>query len=256
MLLASGLPFVPSDAILVTLQAALVLVPGSPHRRAASPLVGLAVPAGALAAGVAIARAAGGASFLAVLAAVATPLLAAAAGPLRGWPRPWLPALAVPPLYAAAWLEPRTLGGEAAGVLLIAGACLAVTALVAGLAPPSWLAAGLVLLVALDCTLVWGDRQVGPATQALAAAAPPSVLGHPLPALQQVQLGSAQMGWLDLAAPALLGLVVARRVAAFVVTGVAAAVWSLLLLATPLIAATPPVLAGLAAGRLRRCGSR
>jgi hypothetical protein len=57
------------------------------------------------------------------------------------------------------------------------------------------------------------------------------------------------MGWLDFAAPALLGLLVRRRLTAAVTTGVAAAFWGLLLFVTSPIAATPPVLAGLLAGR-------
>src|ERR671930_993411 len=107
--------------------------------------------------------------------------------------------------------------------------------------------AGLVLLVALDVVLVWGDRQVEPAMNALQAAVPPTI-GRPLPSLQQIELGSATMGWLDFAAPALLGLLVARRLRAAVATGMTAGVWGLLLLATSPIAATPPVLAGLVAG--------
>jgi hypothetical protein len=214
-------------------------------------LVGLAVPVAALVAGVAIARASDGATFLGDLAAIATPVLAAFAGVARRRRRAWVPALLVPPLYVVAWLLPGRLVGQAAGVVLIAGACLAVTAVVADLAPARWLAVGLVLLVALDTFLVWGNRQVGPAAEALQSVTPFALLGHPLPSLQQVQFGSAQMGWLDLAAPALLGLIVERRVAAFVATGVAAGLWDLLFFVTAIVAATPPVLAGLVAGRLR-----
>ena len=202
----------------------------------------------ALVAGVVIAQLAGGANFLTALAAVATPLLAAGAGWARRWALPWLPALCVVPLYALAWLRPDTLAADAAGMVLIAGTCLAITGLVAGLAPPSWLTAGLVLLVVLDVILVWGDRQVEPTMTALQAAAPPAPAGRPLPELQQIDFGSATMGWLDFAAPALLGLLVVRRLAAAVTTGIAAALWGLLLVATSPIAATPPVLAGLAAG--------
>ena len=72
-----------------------MLVPGRPPRLGSSRLLGLAVPAAALVAGVAIAQAAGGADFLTALAAVATPLLAAGAGWARGWPLPWLPPLVV-----------------------------------------------------------------------------------------------------------------------------------------------------------------
>jgi hypothetical protein len=162
-----------------------------------------------------------------------------------------LPVLCVPPLYLLAWLRPDSLGADASGVVLIAGACLALTGLAAGLAPTSWLTAGLVLLVVLDVILVWGDRQVEPAMTALQAAAPPTV-GRELPDLQLVTFQAAVMGWLDFAAPALLGLLVARRLAATVATGVAGGLWALLFFATSPIAATPPVLAGLAAGRRRR----
>jgi hypothetical protein len=248
--------FAASYAVLVLVQAVLVLVPGRARRLGSSRALGLAVPAFALVLGVAIVRAHGGAAFLTALAAVATPVLAAGAGWARGWRLPWLPAVVVSPLYALAWLRPGTLPADAAGVALIAGACLAATGIVAALAPQGWLRAGLVLLVALDVALVWGSRQVAPTMQALSAATPPTLghFGHPLPSLQQVDFGSATMGWLDLAAPALLGLLVARRRRAAAATGLAAGAWGLLLFATSPIAATPPVLAGLVAGRRPRPG--
>lgn len=214
---------------------------------ASSRALGLLIPAAALAAGVALASSTGGADFLTALAAIATPILAAGAGWARGWARPWLPALAVPPLYALAWLRPDTLDGEAAGLVLICGACLAVTGIVAALAPRSWLVVGLVLLVVLDVVLVWGDQSVGPAMNTLQHAVPPSI-GRPLPSLQQAVLGSATMGWLDFAAPALLGLLVERRTRASGATAIAGWAWGLLLIVTSPIAATPPVLAGLLAG--------
>jgi hypothetical protein len=213
--------------------------------------IGLLVPGAALVVGVAIARASSGAVFLADLAAIASPVLAASAGFMRRWRHPWLPLLVVPPLYAVAWFWPQSLVGQGASVAVIAGACLAVAGAVAGLAPPRWIAVGLVGLVVLDCVLVWGDRQVGPAANALQAATPFALFGHALPSLQQAQFGSVQLGWLDLAAPALLGLVVERRLAAFAATAAAAGLWDLLFFVTPLIAATPPVLAGLAVGRVR-----
>jgi hypothetical protein len=224
-----------------------VLPTGRTRPLASSRVLGLAIPAAALVVGVTLAQASGGADFLAALAAFATPVVAAAAGWARGWPLPWLPGLVVPPVYALAWLRPDTLDGDAARVALIAGACLAATGVVGALAPRSWLVAGLVLLVVLDIVLVWGNRQVEPATNALQAAAPPTI-GRQLPELQQVDFGAASMGWLDLAAPALLGLLVVKRLRATVATGLAAGAWGLLLLATSPIAATPPVLAGLVAG--------
>jgi hypothetical protein len=244
---------VPSYGLLVAVQAALVLVPGRPPRLASSRALGLVVPAAAMAVGVALASSTGGADFLTALAAVVTPILAAAAGWARGWRHPWLPAAVVPALYALAWLRPDSLDGQAAGVALICGACLAVTGVVAALAPRPWLAVGLVLLVVLDCILVWGDRSVGPAMNTLAHTSTPT-LGRPLPPLQQAVLGDATMGWLDFAAPALLGLLVARRIPAAAATAVAGWVWGLLLIATSPIAATPPVLAGLLAGYRRSAG--
>ena len=206
-----------------------------------------------MAVGVALASSTGGADFLTALAAVVTPILAAGVGWARGWPHPWAPAFVVPGLYALAWLTPESIAGQAAGVALICGACLAVTGVVAALAPQSWLVVGLVLLVVLDCVLVWGDRSVGPAMNTLQHSVPPS-LGRPLPSLQQAVLGDATMGWLDFAAPALLGLLVARRVPAAAATAVAGWLWGLLLIATSPIAATPPVLAGLLAGYRRSAG--
>jgi hypothetical protein len=244
---------VPSYAVLAAVQGALVLVPGTPRPVISSRALGLLIPAAAMAAGVALASSAGGADFLTALAAVTTPVLAAGAGWARGWRHPWAPALAVPGLFALSWLRPGHLDGEAAGLVLICGACLAVTAVVAALAPRSWLVVGLVLLVVLDCVLVWGDRSVGPAMNTLQHSVPPSI-GRPLPSLQQAVLGDATMGWLDFAAPALLGLLVARRIPAAGATAVAGWLWGLLLITTSPIAATPPVLAGLLAGYRRSAG--
>src|ERR1043166_9164407 len=100
------------------MQAALVLAPGRPRHLWSSRVLGLAVPGAALVVGVVLAQASGGASFLAALAAFATPALAAAAGWARGWPLPWVTVLAVAPLYAVAWFRPDALDGEAAGMIL------------------------------------------------------------------------------------------------------------------------------------------
>ncbi len=74
-------------------------------------------------------------------------------------------------LAVAASLPHRLAGAyglvaQGASVLLIAGACLTVTGVLALVAPSRWLTVGLVLLTALDVLLVWGDRQVAPATTA------------------------------------------------------------------------------------------
>jgi hypothetical protein len=110
-------------------------------------------------------------------------------------------------------------------------------------------------VVIADVILVWGVREVGPATVAVHAAVPPALhlpgTGHAvaLPALQDGTFGSALMGWLDFLAPAVLGTLIIGplRMRAALATTVAALVWGLLLYVTHPVAATVPVL-GLAVG--------
>jgi hypothetical protein len=206
------------------------------------------VPAAVLAAGVAILDLVPhGPHALALLATFGTPVLAAAGGLFRGSTRWWLWPPASAGLWLVAWLT-HGLVRDAAGVALIAAACLAAASAVAAVAPAWSIRVGLVLLAALDVVLVWATSGVREATNALQAVALPHAAGTPLPSLQQATFGSALMGWLDLLAPALLGVVVAgrRKLGAAAVTGVAAGLWGLLLFVTSEIAATVPVLAGLA----------
>ena len=133
---------------------------------------------------------------------------------------------------------------------LVALAAVTVAELAGGLAPARSLAVGLVALALLDVVLVWGTRQVGPATTALHHAAVPVAAGHPIPRLQDATFGSATMGWLDFAAAALLGVIARARFRAAVVTGLAAGAWGLLLLVTSTVPATVPTLAGLLVGKL------
>lgn len=206
------------------------------------------VPAALLAAGVLILDfAAGGPRALALLATFGTPVLAAAGGVLAGRRRWWLwPPLAAG-LWVAAWLA-HGLVRDAAGLALIALACVAAASAAGRVAPAASIRAGLVALAALDVVLVWGTSGVRNASNALETVTLPHAAGASLPALQQATFGSALMGWLDLLAPALLGVVVAGRTkyGAAVATGVAAGLWGLLFFVTPEVAATVPVLAGLA----------
>ena len=217
--------------MLCAVQAGTVLLP---RRRARTEgrLLWLLVPAAALALGVAILRiAAGGPDALALLAAVATPALAGA-GPAKA------------PLAAGLWLVAWLAHGlvaQAASVALIALACTTIAELAARWAPRRALAASLVLLAVLDVVLVWGTPQVQPASQALHAV----TLPHGIPALQDATFGGATMGWLDLVAPAILGVAVLYRWRAAVGTGVAAGLWGLLLLVTSTVPATVPAVAGL-----------
>ncbi len=191
----------------------VVLAPRRSARDGRLSWVAVLIPAAALGVGVGVLRAVSdGPHALALLAAVATPALAAAS------PRRAPLALA---LWLVAWLTHGLLA-EAAGVAL----------------------------TILDVVLVWGTPQVGPASTALHAASVPSAAGHPIPRLQDATFGAATMGWLDLVAPALLGVVVRYRMRAAVATGLAAGAWGLLLLVTTTVPATVPTLAGLLVGRL------
>jgi hypothetical protein len=210
--------------------------------------VGLLVPAGLLAAGVAILDlVSGGPRTLTLLATFGTPVLAAAGGAIAGRRRWWL----WPPVAAALWIVAWRAHGlvqDTADVALIALACIAAASAAGRVASARSISAGLVALAVLDVVLVWGTTSVEESTTALGGVTLPHAAGVPLPSLQQATFGSALMGWLDLLAPALLGVVVAGRTkyGAAVATGVAAGLWGLLFFWTAEVAATVPVLAGLA----------
>jgi hypothetical protein len=225
-----------------------VAAPARQARERGRSWIWLAVPAALLAAGVLILDlVSGGPRALALLATFGTPVLAAAGGLLRGSPRWWISPPVAAGLWVVAW-QAHGLVQDAAGVTLIALACLAAASAAAFVAPAWSIRAGLVALAALDCVLVWGTTSVQQSTTALEGVTLPHAAGAPLPSLQQAVFGGALMGWLDLLAPALLGVVVAGRTkyGAAVATGIAAGLWGLLFYATPEVAATVPVLAGLA----------
>jgi len=229
-------------------------VAAAPSRRASRRghgLVGLLVPAALLALGVAILDLVPwGPRALAWLATFGTPLLASAGGVLAGRRRWWLWPPASLGLWLVAW-QGQGLLRDAGGVLLIAGACLAASS-AAALVAPSWsLQLGLVALAVLDVILVWGTTDVRQATTALHAVTLPHAAGTQLPGLQDATFGSALMGWLDLLAPALLGVVLAGRakLVAAAATGLTAGLWGLLLLVATEVPATVPSVAGLLVGR-------
>lgn len=250
------LPLAPSYAVLCIVQGLLVLAPGTERRLARSNLLGLGLLLVVTGAGIGIVRGVeGGADALTVLATVATPVLAAACGWVRGWRAPLVPLVLAPLLYLLAWQRQDTLLGDAAGLVLIGGACLTLATIISSLVPERAVAIGLVAAVGIDVILVWGVDQVEPATRAVHAVVPPAVElpgaeEKPLPALQDGTFGTALMGWLDFLAPAVLGTLFtgAARVRAAAATTIAALLWGLLLFVTSPVAATVPVLAGLAAG--------
>ena len=227
---ARPLSLAPSYAVLCAVQAALVFASRPPARRGRLSIAGVAIPVIALVVGVVLIRTTG-AHVLAWTGAVATPVLAAAG-------RRRLPVAAV--LWLVAW-RADGLVAQGASVALIALAAVTVAQLVARVAPDWSIAIGLVVVAAVDVVLVWATHQVQPASTALHAASLPSI-----PRLQDATFGSATMGWLDLAAPALLGMVARTRLRAAAATGIAAGAWGLLLTVTSTVPATVPVVAGLA----------
>jgi len=219
------------------MQALTVLLPRGAAQGRRTNLAWLLAPALALAAGVASLRlVSGGPHALALLAAVATPALAAA-GVVR------LPVAAA--LWLVAWLAHGLLA-QAAAVALIALAAATIASIAARHVSQRGLTIGLVLLTALDIVLVWGTPQVQPASNALHAASLP----HGIPHLQDATFADAQMGWLDLLAPALLGVAVRRRFRAASATWCAALLFGLLLLVTSTLPGTVPVLVGLVCASL------
>jgi hypothetical protein len=247
----------PWYATLCAAQGALVAAPAvGREARRRNALLGLAGPAAAMVVGVGLVWLLGGsgADILAWLGTIATPILAGTLGWTARWRRPLVPAVAAAALYVVAWQASGHVA-QAAGALLIGGACLAIAGIVGPITPARYLALGLVALIAVDVYLVWGTRQVESTSVALQHVALPHVGGaahrsRPLPALQQIELGNSSMGWLDFLAPALRGAVVGRRprprLAAAAAVTVAALAWGLLLEVTSPIPATVPMLAGLA----------
>jgi hypothetical protein len=189
----------------------------------------------------------GGPRAVALLATFGTPVLAAAGGVLAGSRRWWIWPPVAAGLWVAAWLA-HGLVQDGTGLVLIILACVGAASAAGRVAPAASIRAGLIALAVLDVVLVWGTPSVRNATTTLENVPLPHAAGVPLPSLQQATFGGALMGWLDVLAPALLGVVVAGRTkyGAAVATGIAAGLWGLLFFTTSEVAATVPVLAGLA----------
>lgn len=258
---AIALPFVPSDACMLAVQAGIVAAP-----RADPP--GLAwlrrlggrwwslVPLGSVVVVIfAIRGVSQTATGLTYLALVAVPILAALA---LGWgmrgARPGA-ALAVLPLFAIAWIWRTSLAGEGAATILSALSCITLGILLAALTPASWLKVGIVLMAIGDTYLV--------ATDLLQAPNDVLTLAHPaagLPQLQSELFGTIQMGYGDLFIAAVLGAVLAREVRrqrqAALLTLLFAAAFDLLFFTVSELPATVPVALALIASELisRRTG--
>ena len=240
-----ALPFLPSDAGLLALQAGVVAAPRAAPRIAALDRLrgpGWAlIPIGSIVLVVfAIRYVSDTATGLTYLALVAVPLLAAVA---LGWAaRGSVPiaAIAVVPLFLIAWFDRHALAGEAAAALLSALSCVTLGVLLAVVTPPGWLKIGIVLMAAADTWLVVSDLLQSP--NAVLAAAHP---GAGLPQLQSELFGTVSMGYGDLFVAGLLGAALAsdpwlqRRAA--LLTFAIAAVFDLLFLVLSELPATVPV---------------
>lgn len=259
-----ALPFVPSDAVVLAVQAGIVAAPradppGLDGLRRLSGRWWSLVPLGSIVVVIlAIRGVSQTATGLTYLALVAVPILAALA---LGWgmrgARPKA-ALAVLPLFAVAWIWRTSLTGEGAALILSALSCITLGILLASLTPTSWLKVGIVLMAIGDTYLVATDLLQAPNNLLTAA--------HPaagLPQLQTELFGSVQLGYGDLFIAAVLGAVLARepgrqRVAAALTLAFAAA-FDLLFFAINELPATVPVALALIATELygrRTAGTR
>ena len=246
------LPFLPSDAAMLALQAGVVAAPRAVTRpRALERFMGrwwALVPVGSIVAVIfAIRYASATATGLTYLALVAVPPLAAVAlawagrGP-QGWPRVRLSAaIAVTGLlFALAAFEREALVGEGAAALLSALSCVTLGVLLAAVTPSGWLKVGIVAMAAADTWLVVSDLLQAP-NATLIAAQPAAGL----PRLQREAFGSVSMGYGDMFVAGLLGAVVAanRRTqwAAAVLTLLLASAMDVLFLVLDELPATVPV---------------
>lgn len=240
-----ALPFIPSDAGLLVLQAAVVAAPRPVQRPAWMNRFhgrGWAlVPIGSIIVVVfAIRYVSDTATGLTWLALIAVPILAAVA---LGWAmrggRPPLAVLAIP-LFLLAWLDKGSLVGEGSGALLSALSCVTLGVLLAAVTPPGWLKVGIVLMAAADTWLVVSDLLQSP-NAVLVAAHPPAGL----PQLQAEIFGSVSMGYGDLFVAGVLGAVLAaqwrRQWQAALLTLAIAALFDLLFLVISELPATVPV---------------
>jgi hypothetical protein len=240
-----ALPFIPSDAGLLALQAGVVAAPRAVARiRGLERLRGRGwaiVPIASIVVVVfAIRYVSDTATGLTYLALVAVPLLAAVA---LGWAargaKP-VAAFGAVVLFILAWTAHSSLVGGAAAAVLSALSCVTLGVLLAAVTPPRWLKFGIVAMAAADSWLVISDLLQAP-NSTLVAAAP---VGH-LPQLQSEIFGTVSMGYGDLFVAALLGAVLAadrrRQWSAALLTFGIAAVFDLLFLVINELPATVPV---------------
>ena len=240
-----ALPFIPSDAVLLALQAGVIAAPREPPRarwleRFRGPAWALVPIASIVGVVFAIRYVSDTATGLTYVALIAVPPLAAAA---LGWgmrgSKPPLALLAIP-LFVLAWVTPKTLVGQGSAALLSGLSCVTLGVLLAAVTPAGWLKVGIVLMAGADTWLVVSDLLQSPNATLIAA--------HPaggLPRLQSEIFGTVSMGYGDLFVAGVLGAVLARDAAlqraAALLAFVIAALFDLLFLAISELPATVPV---------------
>jgi len=246
-----ALPFIPSDAGLLLLQAGVVAAPRAAPRVAwlervrgpawaAVPIVSIVLVV------FAIRFVSDTATGLTYLALVAVPPLAAAAlawavrGRATGTRRTAWAITSTAALFVIAWVFHKSLAGGAASALLSGLSCVTLGVLLASVAPPGWLKLGIVAMAAADTWLVLSDLLQAPNATLLAA----QPVGN-LPQLQGEIFGTVTMGYGDLFVAALLGALLAgnvrRQRGGALLTLILAALFDLLFLVLAELPATVPV---------------
>jgi hypothetical protein len=251
-----ALPFIPSDAAVLVVQAAVVAAPRRPPEvpwitRLSGPAWALIPLASIVGVIFAIRYMSGTATGLTWLALIAVPLLAAAA---LGWAmrgaRPWMALLAIP-LFGLAWASRTTLVGEGAATVLSALSCVTLGVLLGAVTPPAWLKVGIVLMAGADVWLVLTDLLQAPNNSLVAAAPLP---GSGLPQLQSELFGTVSLGYGDLFVAGLFGAVLARegrrQAPMALLTLVIAGLFDLLFFVLGELPATVPVALALLAGEI------
>ncbi len=235
-------------AVLVLLQAGVIPLVRDPAllpRMSRHPAVGL-LPLLAIGGGVVVLGAWPAAvGYVTTLAAFAVPVLALVA--VLHVRRAALPlAMASPLLWLAAWKLPLGPWADLATDLLIVLAAVTLGRLTGWIAPRPALVVGVLIATVVDIWQV-ATVQVQPVAQALASAVPP----RGLPALQQLEMAGASMGWGDAYLAAIVGAIVAASARATIVatlaTAVAGLAFGLLFSVIDLLPATVPVAVGLLA---------
>jgi hypothetical protein len=245
------LSFWPSDAVLITVQAAMVV---GPRPQPPSFLLGLRSGAWAwvlpLSLGATIALVAQFPSLapsFTYLSLVALPLLAVPA--LATWIGLRLAVVAAGVLFAVSWVAQGELVGQGAATAVTALSCATLASYLCAVAPARLLKVAIVVMATLDAYLVFGQLLEAP-NNAINAASP----GSGLPQLQVEAFGSALMGYGDLFVAAVLGGVLVtrglRRRAAVMVL-LASCAFDLLFLVVGTLPATVPVALTLIALELR-----